>query len=213
MNAEEPLKGRDHTMLAPHAQRLPHPYLDTVQRTGKHEWSVCYPAWNLLYYTCLCSLSREEPNLLVETGTNRGCSSVVLAQALIESGLLGEVITFELDEQRIEAAKQLFRETKTEHLITVVQGDTTETMPKVLGDRGVRFAFVDSGHTQQLCLQETEILYPLVKKAGGKFFYDNTMLGGVRAALAELRSQERGRNIVEFLNCSRHPPGCAVWQP
>jgi predicted O-methyltransferase YrrM len=203
----------DRAYPAPSPHRLPHPHLDHMMKRGRHEWSILYPAWNLLFYSCLGVLKRDKENLIVETGTNRGCSAVVLAQTLVETGLPGKVITFELDEGRIASAKKLFTTCNVAHLVEVVQGDTRQTLPERLGESAVDFAFVDSGHHKPLVMAEVEILYPLVKKAEGTFYFDNTMLGGVKAALDELRSQERGRNIVEFLNVSRNPPGNAIWQP
>ena len=46
--------------------------------------SIGYPAWNLLYYSVLCSIDPGEESILIETGTNWGVSTIILGQALKE---------------------------------------------------------------------------------------------------------------------------------
>src|SRR6266542_833803 len=75
---------------------------EAVQTTGM---SLGYPAWNLLYYSLLCSIPERDP-VVVETGTNRGFSSIVMAQALKDSGHPGIVRTVEFDPSLAEVARQ-----------------------------------------------------------------------------------------------------------
>jgi hypothetical protein len=49
-------------------------------RTGL---SMGYPAWNLLYYTLLCSLPPDP--VVAEVGTNLGFSTIVLVPGIINN--------------------------------------------------------------------------------------------------------------------------------
>ena len=50
----------------------------------------------LLYHILLSHLDRDKEEIIIETGTNFGCTSIVLAQALKDSED-GRVITIELE--------------------------------------------------------------------------------------------------------------------
>ncbi|HCY54928.1 MAG TPA: hypothetical protein DF715_05190, partial [Oceanicaulis sp.] len=59
--------------------------------------SIGYPGWLVIYSMVLASLHPLRRHTLVETGTNRGASTIILAQALADSGAKGVVHTFEID--------------------------------------------------------------------------------------------------------------------
>lgn len=204
---------QDFAYLPPNRKQLPLPPLYEKMQDKSHHWSTLYPAWNLQYYTCLATLKRHRPNLLVETGTNHGCSAALLAQTLRETNLKGELITFELDPVRAETARKLFVQLKLDDLITVVVGDCREKLVEVIGDRPVDFAFIDADHRTESCVAETEILLDNVIAGEGKFYFDNTGCGPVDAALCLLKKQYGTAGWVDFPNVSRQPPGQAIWQP
>src|SRR6478735_11154480 len=66
--------------------------------------SIGYPAWNLLYYSLLCSLPAREP-VVIETGTNLGFSTIVLAQAIADAGRGGVVSTVDIDPEAVAKAR------------------------------------------------------------------------------------------------------------
>src|SRR5204862_4360490 len=69
--------------------------------------SIGYPAWNLLYYALLCSLPpRDDEYVVVETGTNRGFSTIVLAQALKDASVAGIVRTVDYDANVVREARE-----------------------------------------------------------------------------------------------------------
>ena len=73
-----------------------------VRNTGL---SIGYPAWNLLYYSLLCSIDSEDP-VIVETGTNLGYSTIVLAQALKDSKAHGVIRTVDINPIAVAQARQ-----------------------------------------------------------------------------------------------------------
>ena len=74
--------------------------------TDETSWSLGYPAWNLLYYALFTSILPEQESVVVlETGTNRGVSTIVMAQALKDLGVDAVLDTVEQDPERVEAAR------------------------------------------------------------------------------------------------------------
>ena len=204
---------QDHAYLPPDPKQLPLPALYQKMRDKSHHWSTCYPAWNLQYYSCLASLKRDRANILVETGTNHGCSAALLAQTLRETKLKGHLFTFELDPKRAATAQRSFQQLTLTHLITVVVGDSRKLVPETIGDRPVDFAFIDADHRKEACIAETEMLIDNVIKGQGKFYFDNTGCGPVDEALCALKAKYGTSGWVDFPNVSRQPPGQAIWQP
>ena len=79
--------------------------LDTAMR--KTGFSIGYPAWNLLYYSLYCSLTEKNREaVVVETGTNLGYSTIVLAQVLNDLRADGFVHTVDIDGKVTELAKE-----------------------------------------------------------------------------------------------------------
>lgn len=64
--------------------RLEQDVHDLEQAKTKTGYSVGYPGWNLLYYCLYSSLRKDAFNLIIETGSNWGCSTIILGQGLID---------------------------------------------------------------------------------------------------------------------------------
>lgn len=54
-------------------------------RTG---FSIGYPGWGLIYYLVLTQYRRGGHGLILETGTNEGATTAVLAHALLDAGVV-----------------------------------------------------------------------------------------------------------------------------
>jgi len=180
-----------------------------VARTGL---SIGYPAWNLLYYSLLCGLTRAEP-VVVETGTNHGFSTIVMAQALIDAGCDGLVRTVDADAALVAVARAHAERAGVAHRIRFAAGDSVAFLEGLRAevDR-VDFAFLDADHRAGRVLAEFALVHPLVAACGGTVYFDNTSAGGVAEALRGIRARYGG-NLVTFANCSWAPPGNAIWQP
>lgn len=200
-------------------RRLVNPYLagfeaasrdlpSAVARTGL---SIGYPAWNLLYYSLLCGLTCAEP-VVVETGTNHGFSTIVMAQALIDAGG-GVVRTVDADAALVAVARTHAARAGVAHRIRFSVGDSRAFLEGLRAevDR-VDFAFLDADHRADRVLAEFALVHPLVAACGGTVYFDNTSAGGVAEALRRIRARYGG-NVVTFANCSWAPPGNAIWQP
>ncbi|UCF42340.1 MAG: class I SAM-dependent methyltransferase, partial [Planctomycetota bacterium] len=109
--------------------------------------SVGYPAWNLIYYMVLSHLHPSEYNIIVETGTNRGCTTIILAQALKDSGYRGKVLTVELDHENYKAALANFSSAGVCDYIHAVNTSSFDFLSAVAKERcPIRIAFLDASH-------------------------------------------------------------------
>ena len=188
--------------------------LDSAVRvTGK---TVGYPGWNLLYYCCLCSLDPTGNHLIIETGTNFGYSTIILAQALRDSGSEGKVLTIEIEPGNYELAKENFIAAGVEDLIETHLGDSIELLPQFNNLENTSFVFLDGNHSMQHVLREFSIVETALK-SGGKVFFDNTEDIGqkddllVYGALKTIEDTYKG-NLVRFPFCSWYTPGQAIWE-
>ena len=92
---------------------LPNPQLAVLEKGVTHideerkksGASIGYPGWGLIYHLLLSHLDRKRSEVILETGTNWSCTTIVLAQALIDAGCAGHVITFELEPDNVQRAK------------------------------------------------------------------------------------------------------------
>lgn len=187
-----------------------HDLESAIARTG---FSLGYPAWNLLYYSLLCSLPRSGQPVVVETGTNRGFSTIVLAQALRDAGLGSVVRTVDIDPEVVKLAEQNLARAGLSDLVRFSVGDSLEFLRSLRRevDR-VDFALLDGAHDAEHVVAEFDLIQPLVASCGGKVYFDNTSAGGVAEALRRIRAAHGG-NLIEFANCSWAPPGNVIWQP
>jgi predicted O-methyltransferase YrrM len=181
-----------------------------IARTG---FSLGYPSWNLLYYTLLCSLPRSGSPVVIETGTNRGFSTIVLAQALTDGGTPSVVRTVDVDPDVVKLAERNLANAGLSDLVSFSVRDSLDFLEALRGevDR-IDFALLDGDHSAEHVFAEFELVRPLVTRCGGKVYFDNTSAGGVAEALRRIRATHGG-NLIEFANCSWAPPGNAVWQP
>jgi predicted O-methyltransferase YrrM len=202
---------------------LPNPRvaeLEPVEVSARDElteatsWSLGYPAWNLLYYTLYASILPEQDDVVVlETGTNRGVSTIVIAQALKDLGVEAVLDTVELDPDLVEAARENVERAGVADRVRLHNGDAIEFLTG-MAERHDHFDFVliDDLHTFDQVWREVEIVVSKVEASGGKIYFDNTGYGDVDRAILKLR-KEYGGNLVTFDNCSYAPPGNAIWQP
>jgi predicted O-methyltransferase YrrM len=181
---------------------------------GTSDSSVGYPAWNLLYYTLYTSILPESEDVVViETGTNRGISSIVMAQALEDLGVSAVVDTVEIDPAMVSMARENVESAGLTHRVRFHNGDAIEFLSE-MADRHDHFDFVmcDDDHTYDWVMEEMKIVCPKVAARAGKVYFDNAAWGDVLTAVIDLR-KIYGGNLVHFDNCSYFPPGAVIWQP
>lgn len=174
------------------------------------ELSIGYPGWNLLYFSLLCSIHpRQREAVVIETGTNRGGSTIVMAQAIKDLEIDAKVETVELDEALVEVAKGHVERAGLSEYVSFNAGDSLDFLAGISGE--VDFALIDDLHEYDHVVKEIDLICPKVAP-GGKAYFDNAGVGDVARAMGFLR-ETYGGDLVEFPNASWRPPGNAIWQP
>lgn len=189
---------------------------DAKAKTGS---TIGYPGWGALYYLLICHLDPDKFNLIIETGTNLGCSTIILAQALTDSGHKGQVHTFEIDPARAKVAEENISKAGLASRVVVHQGNSLTELGKVLKEinRPVRFAFLDGSHEMKDVLQEFATVYEKLDP-DGLVAFDNTYAIAeppedprVNEALGHIQ-RNHGGNLINLPFVSWCTPGLAVWQ-
>lgn len=185
------------------------------KRTGA---TIGYPGWGVIYYILLSHLDRNREEILIETGTNYGCTTIILAQALKDAGCQGKVITIELDSENIDVAKRNFDTADVSGRVDIRQGDTRDILPQIVeGKNNLRFAFLDASHLYDDIMFEFETILPYLSDDAIVLF-DNTyqiaVEGEDQRVNGALRTiKERyGGNLINLEFASWFTPGLAIWQ-
>src|SRR3990172_7506622 len=144
-----------HRMYGYNLNLLPNPQLAVLEKGVTHidearkksGSTIGYPGWGLIYHLLLSHLDRKRTEVILETGTNWGCTTIVLAQALIDAGCAGRVITVVLEPDNAKRAKENLAAAGVADCVELYLGDSRELLPKVLeNESGLRFAFLDTSH-------------------------------------------------------------------
>ncbi|MGV0040183.1 O-methyltransferase [Mycobacterium colombiense] len=141
----------------------------------------------------LYSLVRAtRPATIVEFGMSFGISAVHLAAAARDNGA-GRVVTTELSETKIAAAKQTFAETGLKDVITILEGDALSTLSDVAGP--VDFVLLDGW--KDLYLPVLELLEPRLSP-GVLVIADNASSPDMAPYLDRVRNPENGYVSFNF---------------
>jgi predicted O-methyltransferase YrrM len=133
------------------------------------------------------------PTTVVEFGMSFGISAVHLASAVRDNGN-GRVVTTELSETKIAAAKQTFAETGLDDLITILEGDALSTLASLDGP----FDFVLLDGWKDLYLPVIELLEPRLS-TGALLVADNTSSSDLQPYLDRVRNPDNGYVSFNFL--------------
>jgi predicted O-methyltransferase YrrM len=183
--------------------------------------SIGYPGWGLIYHLMLSHLDRNRKEIVLETGTNWGATTIVLAQALIDSGCQGKVITFEIEPENVEKAKHNLTAAKVAGWVDIIMGDSRKNLPTTLKERvaprSLRFAFLDASHLEMDMLAEFESVLPYLAD-DALVLFDNTYCIAtpeedqrVNGALKKFPGLFGG-NLINLEFVSWFTPGMAIWQ-
>lgn len=141
----------------------------------------------------LYSLVRAtRPATVVEFGMSFGISAVHLAAAVRDNGS-GRVVTTELSETKIAAAKKTFAETGLDDVITILQGDALTTLADLPGP--VDFVLLDGW--KDLYLPVLELLEPRLSP-GVVVVADNTSAADTQPYLDRVRNPDNGYVSFNF---------------
>jgi predicted O-methyltransferase YrrM len=141
----------------------------------------------------LYSLVRAtKPATVVEFGMSFGISALHLASAIRDNGT-GRVVTTEINESKIAAAKQTFAATGLDDLITVLEGDALSTLAEL--DGPVDFVLLDGW--KELYLPVIKLLEPRLSP-GALVVADNTESAETRPYLDYVHDSANGYVSFNF---------------
>lgn len=141
----------------------------------------------------LYSLVRAtRPATIVEFGMSFGISALHLAAGVRDNGT-GRVVTTELSDTKIAAAKQTFTETGLADVITILEGDALSTLAAL--DGPIDFVLLDGW--KDLYLQVIKLLEPSLSP-GALVIADNTESADLRNYLDYVRNGENGYVSFNF---------------
>ena len=142
----------------------------------------------------LYSLVRAtRPATVVEFGMSFGISAIHLAAAVHDNGS-GRVVTTELSETKIAAAKKTFAETGLDDVITILEGDALTTLKAV--DGPIDFVLLDGW--KDLYLPVVKLLEPRLP-TGALVIADNASSPDMKPYLDYVRDPANGYTSFNFL--------------
>ena len=201
-----------------HLARLEEGVSNLEMARARSGLSIGYPGWGLIYHMLLSHLDPTRNNNIVETGTNWGCTTIVLAQALIDSSCAGRVYTIEIDSANCRIATENLLKASVFHRVDLINEDSRKGL-RALVERldAIRIAFLDASHLYEDVLFEFKTIHPKLNDHSLVIF-DNTYQIAephedqrVNGALRCIR-EKWGGQLVNFEFVSWNTPGMAVWQ-
>jgi predicted O-methyltransferase YrrM len=133
------------------------------------------------------------PTTVVEFGMSFGISAIHLAAAVRDNGN-GRVVTTELSETKIAAARRTFAETGLDDVITILEGDALCTLADL--DGPVDFVLLDGW--KDLYLPVIELLEPRLS-TGALVVADNASAADTGPYLDRVRNPDNGYVSFNFL--------------
>jgi predicted O-methyltransferase YrrM len=132
------------------------------------------------------------PQTVVEFGTSFGISTIYLAAAMIDNGT-GRVVTTELSEKKVEAARANLRQAGVDGPVTVLAGDALETLAGVPGPIGL--VLLDGW--KELCLPVLRLLEPRLAP-GALIAADDSSFDSMAGYVGYVRDPANGYVTVPF---------------
>lgn len=183
--------------------------------TGK---SIGYPGWNLIYYLAMTSVMPNSNGYIVETGTNFGLTTIVLAQVLKDINSSGKVISIDIDETNLSTAEKNINNAGLSNYVELILGDSFGRLSTYhWANKNIEFAFLDACHEFDFVARE--YLWTIENiKSDGLIVMDNTYQIAedqedprVNGFLRALEAQGKV-NIINLPYVSWFTPGLAVVQ-
>jgi predicted O-methyltransferase YrrM len=173
--------------------------------------SIFDPEWNLLYYSLLCSLSNNSP-VVLQTGLNCGLSTIVMAQAMKDAGVLTVVHSLGPDPAAIAIQRENTTRAGLAAFVAFHQGDSLAFLKKLIAvNNHIDFALIQGNCSAAQVIAEFEMIRFHVAANGGKIYLDGVDSDGGAEALALIQERYRG-NFVRFNRDAGAPAEIVLWQ-
>jgi predicted O-methyltransferase YrrM len=179
--------------------RQPEGFDDAGHQDRADAWSEIYMPISADAGRLLYTLVRAvKPKTVVEFGMSFGISTLHLAAAVRDNGF-GHVVTTEMSAAKIEAARSTFEATGLQDVVTVLEGDALQTLPRHLDADGagesVDFVLLDGW--KDLYTPVLRALEPRLAR-GALVIADDTSFDSVKPYLEYVRDLANGYEGVTF---------------
>lgn len=178
------------------------------------------PGWKFLYHSLYRCLVRDKENIVIETGSNGGFSTIAMAQAIRDSGASGHIYSWEISDDNRCRAQRNISQADLAALVTLCDGPASRGLAERIHDlpAPVCFALLDGSHRQADVLREFTVIHPhLTENSVVVFDNTNPIQNGhdvglkINSALRVIRRNYDG-NLVNLPNSSWWTPGNPVWK-
>jgi hypothetical protein len=194
-------------------------WLDNVAlhtQITKKRSELVYPHGRVIYSLLRKYIDERTPGFVTvcETGTARGFSALCMAKAIVDAGIDGRIVTFDVlahldrhywnciddDDGKKTRAELLAPWSDLLQMITFVHGDTQLMLSRVGLDR-INFAFLDAQHVKRAVMHEYSVVAGR-QLAGDMIVFDDVS-PSYPGVLASVRNIEQdGRYVVSRLGIS-----------
>ena len=142
------------------------------------------------------SLRHPDP-VVLETGTNKGFSTIVLAQVLEDLKAETKLVTCDIDAEIVEKARGHVAKAGLMDRVDFRIGDSLEIIRALIADtKRLDFVFLDGCHETDHVVAEFKLVHKTVKRSNGTVYFDNTSRGDVAKALEKITRAYGSENVL-----------------
>jgi predicted O-methyltransferase YrrM len=165
----------------------------SMQQSPVHASRLAIRAGTSIYYMLLSHLNPSTFNLVIETGTNWGCTTIILAQALKDSGCRGRVVNIEINPDHHARAMDNLVRAGVMDVVTAKLGDSKLLLKEMAKQKfPIRCALLDASHLFEEVIDEFETIYPVLT-AESIVLFDNTY------QIAEEHADQRVNGALKYI--------------
>lgn len=137
-----------------------------------------------------------KPNIIVETGTHKGFSALVMAKALQQNGH-GRLYTVDMTDHGVKA---LFERFKVSPLVTFYKTKSVDVLRSMPKDRKVDFLWLDADHAEESVLEEMNAALPFLRAGSYIGFHDTLIDPREDSAIKKIRAQHPTWEYLRFFS-------------
>jgi predicted O-methyltransferase YrrM len=134
------------------------------------------------------------PKLVVETGTHKGFSSLMIATALKENHQ-GHLYTVDLGDY---SAGDTLKRFGVSDLVTLFRMHSVDFLKSLEIGRVIDFLWLDASHTEEAVLAELESAMPMLKPGSYVGFHDSLIDPMEASAVREIRSKNPSWQYIQI---------------
>lgn len=137
-----------------------------------------------------------KPDVIVETGTHKGFSALMMAKALQQNGN-GHLHTVDMTDHGVKALFERFKVSSVATFHQKMSVDLIKSMPK---DRKIDFLWLDADHSEESVIAEVNAALPLIKHGSYIGFHDALIDPREDSAVKKVRAQHPAWEYIRFFS-------------